>query len=643
MLRILDEVHHAFHIPEKPGMDTQLGVAPMHLPRCHVQETDLPPMAIEEHQPLEARLGQWFGKGLHLGQHDLCRLGKAHPKAPVLRRKAQALQWQRPDGQLGRQGVEHLVEHLLRKKAVGPQRQVETMLFQAAPGHHDGAAVTGSGPLCFRPTEVVETTVLLTGHGKTMIRGSRSIMPSAHPSPMKAKDVGLSILKINKSEARQRTRDGAPPTERPPIPPSGPGAPLDPGLESQAPRHQPEHRPRGLQHNTSPFPDGRRPPAASPARPGAHHGAGEPGGADLPSFTPRSVDDVDFDEEAFQSALDGSASIGSKGEEVRGTVIGHESDGIYVDIGGKAPGWMPRQECGFGVVTAMAEQFPQGKQLKVLVTGEQNGEGMVTVSLRALMARDRWSTLTRLAQEAAVVQTVISGFNRGGCTCSVEGLRGFIPRSQLVNGDDHSALVGKTVGVTVLEVDPETSKLVLSQKQASRSQRFAELQVGDLVTGRVSALKRFGCFVDLGPISGLLHQRSISGSHVGNLGEVFTVGETISALVTDVDAARGRIALNTALLENLPGEMLVAKADVMNQAEQRAERARAVLFEDQQQDQEPQAPDPLPQTHAPVVNADQSPGLSSQVQHSAPDQPVPTALVPPMRPGAPLPGDDSSA
>ena len=375
------------------------------------------------------------------------------------------------------------------------------------------------------------------------------------------RDVGLSILKINKSEARQRTKDGSPPTGSPPASAVNLDAPLDPAPVSRAQRQ----------------PDGRY---------GADQGR-EPG---LPSYTPRSVDDVDFDEEAFQSALAGSASGGAKGEEVCGTVVSHESDGVYVDIGGKAPGWLPRQECGFGVITDVAAQFPQGKQLKVLVTGEQNAEGMVTVSCRALMVRDSWTTVTRLAQEAAVVQAVISGFNRGGCTCTVEGLRGFIPRSQLVDGDNHSALVGKTLGVTVLEANPKTSKLVLSEKQASRTQRFAELNVGDLVTGQVSGLKRFGYFVDLGPISGLLHQRCISAGHIRDLREVFTMGETISALVTDVDAVRGRIALNTALLENLPGEILVAKPEVMGQAEQRAERARAALFQEHQQKQELQAP-----------------------------------------------------
>lgn len=418
-------------------------------------------------------------------------------------------------------------------------------------------------------------------------------MKAKDVKPPMDNDVRLSILRINKPEDRQRVTDDAPSTESSP-PPADPAPPPEPAAPES-----------------------------------------------LPSFTPRSVDDVDFDEAAFQSALEGSAGIGAKGEEVHGTVIGLESDGVYVDIGGKAPGWLPRQECGLGAVTDLAERFPPGKQLKVLVTGEQNAEGMVTVSCRAVMVRESWATVTRLAQEAAVVQTLITGFNRGGCTCQVEGLRGFIPRSQLVDGDNHSALVGKTVGVTVLEVNPRDAKLVLSEKQASRARRFAELKVGDLVTGRISGLRRFGCFVDLGPISGLLHQRSISAGHVGELREAFTVGETVSALVTDVDAARGRIALNTALLENLPGEMLMAKADVMGQAEQRAERARAVLFQERQRDREPPALDPVSPTSAPVANSGQDPAFSPPAP--SPRLPAPTVLVPPTRPGAPLPGDDSSA
>ena len=72
---------------------------------------------------------------------------------------------------------------------------------------------------------------------------------------------------------------------------------------------------------------------------------------------PRSVDDFDFDEEAFLAALDENAPVGTTGEVIKGTVIALESDGVYVDIGGKAPGFMPKSEAGLGVITNYRSAF----------------------------------------------------------------------------------------------------------------------------------------------------------------------------------------------------------------------------------------------------------------------------------------------
>ena len=365
-------------------------------------------------------------------------------------------------------------------------------------------------------------------------------------------------------------------------------------------------------------------------------GSADQDDANAPLFTARSVDDFDFDEVAFQSALDSSSTMGSKGEEAVGTVVGHESDGLYVDIGGKAPGWMPKGECGFGAISNLQERYPKGTKLNVLVTREQNSEGTVTVSCRALLLRDSWTRLTAMAKEATVAQVVVNGFNRGGCTCDLEGLRGFIPRSHLLAGENHSALVGQTLNVTILEANPEAAKLVLSEKLAVRARRLNELEVGMLVTGEVSGIKRFGYFVDLGGLSGLLHQRCISAGHVRNVEEVFQLGETISALVSEVDTARGRIGLNTALLENQPGELLVDKAGVMAQAERRAQRLR-------------EASTPRPPETIHEIGADEDPIVSKTVEPTTGTPQVATAapqapqlpLVP--QPPQPLPGDNRSA
>ena len=315
----------------------------------------------------------------------------------------------------------------------------------------------------------------------------------------------------------------------------------------------------------------RQAPAASPTA------AANPAAA-----AARTVDDFDFDEEAFLAALDENEPVGTTGEVVSGTVVGVESDGVYVDIGGKAPGFMPKKESALGVVTNLKERFPRGLAVQVLVTREQNADGMVTISARALALRQSWEKLRQLEKDGKVVQVQVNGFNRGGVTCDLEGLRGFIPRSQLQDGENHEALVGKTLGVTFLEVNPETRKLVLSEKRAATAARFAELEVGQLVEGQVAAIKPYGFFIDLGGISGLLHHSAITGATLRDLREVFEPGERVKALITELDPGRGRIALNTVLLEGQPGELLVAKQTVMDEAADRANRARSVLRQQEQ-------------------------------------------------------------
>jgi small subunit ribosomal protein S1 len=312
---------------------------------------------------------------------------------------------------------------------------------------------------------------------------------------------------------------------------------------------------------------------------GSRSATPQPERAAVPS---RTVDDFDFDADAFLAALDEQEFVGTTGEVAIGTVVGLESDGVYVDIGGKAPGFMPKKECGLGVITNLKERFPRGTQVEVLVTREQNADGMVTVSARALALRQSWEKVRLLEKEGKVLQVKVNGFNRGGVTADVEGLRGFIPRSQLQEGENHEALVGKTLGVAFLEVNPETRKLVLSEKKAATAAIFQNLEVGQLVEGQVVSIKPYGLFVDLGGISGLLHQSSITGGQLRDLREVFGQGDRVKALITELDPGRGRIALNTALLEGQPGELLIDRDKVMAEAADRANRARSVLRQQEQ-------------------------------------------------------------
>jgi len=296
----------------------------------------------------------------------------------------------------------------------------------------------------------------------------------------------------------------------------------------------------------------------------------------------RTVDEFDFDESAFLEALNANEPIGATGETISGKVIAIESDGLYVDIGGKAPGYMPKKECGLGVITNFKEKFSIGLEMEVLVIKEQNADGMVTVSARALILRQSWEKVSSSAKNGELIDVLINGFNRGGLTCDVDGLRGFIPRSQLEDGQDYQSFVGKTLKVAFLEVNPESRKLVLSEKKASLVSKLTSLELGQLIEGEVLAIKPYGFFIDLGGASGLLHQSSLTNGSIRSLREVFREGEIIKALISEIDIEKGRIGLNTALLENSAGELIIDKQKVMQEATERALKTKA-LFDKKEQ------------------------------------------------------------
>ena len=291
----------------------------------------------------------------------------------------------------------------------------------------------------------------------------------------------------------------------------------------------------------------------------------------------RTVDDFDFDEDQFLAALNDNEPIGLTGETIGGKIIALESDGLYIDIGGKAPGYMPKKECGLGVITNFKEKFPIGLEMEVLVIKEQNADGMVTVSARALILRKSWDKVSEISRSGQLLDVLVNGFNRGGLTCDVEGLRGFIPRSQLEEGENYQSIVNKTLKVAFLEVNPESKKLVLSEKKATLLKKFETLKLGQLIEGKVLAVKRYGFFIDLGGVSGLLHQSALTKGNIRDLREVFEEGECVKALITEIDREKGRIGLDTALLENSPGELLIEKEKVMNEANERAQKTQALF------------------------------------------------------------------
>jgi small subunit ribosomal protein S1 len=284
-----------------------------------------------------------------------------------------------------------------------------------------------------------------------------------------------------------------------------------------------------------------------------------------------------FSMDDFAKALEQHNYEFQKGQVVRGKVFEHDSNGAYVDIGGKSSAFLPIAEAALRTVTDLSEVVPLQEERDFLIIREQDADGQVTLSLRQLEIQQAWEQLTELQESGKVLQVRVTGANKGGVTVNVEGMRGFIPRSHLIDRDNIEGLIGQALTVSFLEVDREREKLVLSQRLATQSSAFSQLQIGQLVEGKVSSIKPFGVFIDLEGISGLLHIKQVSQKYIENLSQLFSSGQILKALVIDLDEGRGRVSLSTRVLENYPGEMVDKMADVMDTAEERSERARKNL------------------------------------------------------------------
>jgi small subunit ribosomal protein S1 len=175
------------------------------------------------------------------------------------------------------------------------------------------------------------------------------------------------------------------------------------------------------------------------------------------------------------------------------------------------------------------------------------------------------------------VQARVNGVNRGGVTVDVMGLRGFIPRSHLVDRDNLESLIGKGLTVAVLDVIPKQKKLVVSQRLASQGANLGQLEVGQLIDGKISGIRPFGAFVDFEGTTGLLHVNQISKNYVKSIDAVLQAGQAIKAVILEVDEVKKRVSLSTKVLESYPGEMLEKMDEVMANAVERAEKARKMI------------------------------------------------------------------
>ena len=267
------------------------------------------------------------------------------------------------------------------------------------------------------------------------------------------------------------------------------------------------------------------------------------------------------------------------GEIRTGMIASISHSQILVSIGAKSEGVISGRDLD-QLSAEERDALKVGQEVHVYVVNPEDDNGNVVLSFKRAQEQLSWENADKLLESNSVIESKITGFNKGGLIVAVEGLRGFVPSSQVsalrrtqTTGDTPEQrwqkMVGQPITVRVVEVDRERRRLILSERAASTESRQSlkervldELEQGKTYTGRVTSLANFGAFININGADGLVHLSELSWDHIEHPKEVLEVGQEIKVKVINVDRDKKRIGLSVRALQEDPWRSRVQKYSV---------------------------------------------------------------------------------
>lgn len=272
----------------------------------------------------------------------------------------------------------------------------------------------------------------------------------------------------------------------------------------------------------------------------------------------------------FEKELEQSFRTINVGDIISGTVAAVSDDEVTLDLNYYAPGIIKIENLSNDPDYNAKEQLQPGDVIEATVVSTDDGSGNIELSKKEANDVLAWEKLEEMKQQETIVTVRIKESVPAGVIGYVEGIRAFIPASQISADyvEDTSAWIGKDIRVKVITVDQEKEKLVLSGKAVARQEREEEhnhrvamLVPGSVVEGIVETIMPYGAFVNIGNgISGLVHISQISQKRISSVHEVLKEGQKVKAKILNTND--GKVSLSMKALEDI-----MEKAEDEEQAE----------------------------------------------------------------------------
>lgn len=259
----------------------------------------------------------------------------------------------------------------------------------------------------------------------------------------------------------------------------------------------------------------------------------------------------------FERELEASFRKIQEGDIITGTVIDVNEEEVTLDLKYYAQGVIKAENLSNDPDFHVTEQIKVGDEIEATVIRVDDGEGNIELSRKEANEVLAWDKLQELMEQEKTVTVKIKESVPSGVVTYLEGIRAFIPASQLAADyvEDTQPWVGKNVEVRVITVDPQREKLVLSGKVVAREKEADErnhkismLVPGSILEGTVESLQPYGAFVNLGNgISGLVHISQICQRRISSPHEVLKEGQKVKVKILNTND--NKVSLSMRALE----------------------------------------------------------------------------------------------
>lgn len=265
-----------------------------------------------------------------------------------------------------------------------------------------------------------------------------------------------------------------------------------------------------------------------------------------------------------------------EGETIDGSVVAVTKAGIWLDLGPYGSGLAVGRE----VAEAGYKDSVMGDKITVSVVVPEMDEGYALLSLRKASREKNWILLTELKDKGEIVKIKPFDANKGGLLIEYEGIKGFLPVSQLspenyprVSDKDEiinrlNALIGKEIETVVLDVDQKEGKLIFSEKEARKGEIeevIEKFKIGETVKGKVTGVVDFGIFMNIDGIEGLVHISEISWDRVEDPKKFAKIGEELEVAI--IGKEQDKISLSLKRLAEDPWAKEVSNIKVGDEIE----------------------------------------------------------------------------